>query len=63
MNIRVRRPRVAELLTQRHRQTHVAWATTRLHWFLILLNEEIHLKKTLDTTFLYLVILVIHVLN
>jgi hypothetical protein len=58
VNIRVQRPRVAVHLSQCHRQTHVAWATTRLHWFLILFNEEIH-KKNLDKTFLYFVILVI----
>jgi transposase len=48
VNIRVRRPRVAVHLTQRHRQTHVAWATTRQHWILILFNKEIHKKLRYD---------------
>jgi hypothetical protein len=46
VNIRVQRHRVAVHLNQRYRQTHVAWATTRLHWFLALSNEEIHKKTT-----------------
>ena len=31
-NLRARRPLVAVPLTQRHRQTRVAWATTHLRW-------------------------------
>jgi transposase len=34
VNLRARRPRVAVHLTYCHRQTHVAWATTRIHWTL-----------------------------
>jgi hypothetical protein len=48
VNIGVRRTRVAVHLTQRHRQTHVAWATTRLHWLLILFDEDIHKKLRYD---------------
>jgi hypothetical protein len=32
VNLRVRRSRVVVHLTHCHRQTHVAWATTRLPW-------------------------------
>jgi hypothetical protein len=32
VNLRARRPFVAIHLTQRHRETYAAWATTRLYW-------------------------------
>jgi hypothetical protein len=48
VNICVQRPRAAVHLTQRHRQTHAVWATTRLHWFLILFNDDIHEKLRYD---------------